>query len=246
MNGGDIMKPIIGVPLRYNVLSDGRPIVYMSEKIRRTIQNAGGEVFAITPVHDVDYFYTKGSEFPELTCEDMRLIDKVLDGCDGVLFPGGIKFTPYDRYLLERIIEKNIPVLGICLGMQLMSCYKEDICLVANDGDINHQQESDEGYSHRVKIFKDSRLYKILNKEEIFVNSFHKYHITENNLYRPTALSEDGLIEGIEYPSSTFNIGVQWHPEISYLFDDNSRKIIDAFIEAAMERCCSRSDMVKI
>ena len=44
------------------------------------------------------------------------------------------------------------------------------------------------------------------------------------------------LIEGIEYPSEVFNIGVQWHPEISYEFDENSRKIINAFIESAKMR----------
>ena len=61
---GDNMKPVIGVVLKYQCLSDGRAISYMSEKVRRTIQRAGGDVFSIVPVHDVDYFYTKGNEFP--------------------------------------------------------------------------------------------------------------------------------------------------------------------------------------
>ena len=42
--------------------------------------------------------------------------------------------------------------------------------------------------------------------------------------------SEDGVIEAIEYPGDYFNIGIQWHPEISYEFDENSRKIIDEFL----------------
>lgn len=242
------MKPIIGVLLRYQCLSDGRPILYMSEKVRRTIQTAGGIVFPIAPVQDVDYFYTKGNEFPELTDEQKEIISDTLDKCDGVLFPGGVKFTPYDRYVLEVVIEKKIPVLGICLGMQLMSCYNEDISLNKIDSNINHCQEDDEGFSHKVTIFKDSKLYNILGKEEILVNSFHKYHVTENNCYKTVALSEDGFVEGIEYPTDTFNIGVQWHPEISYLFDDDSKKIIDSFIEAAIfnHNCqtCSKMDEV--
>ena len=67
------------------------------------------------------------------------------------------------------------------------------------------------------------------------VNSFHTKHVLANNVYETTVLSEDGLIEGIEYPSDTFNIGVQWHPEISYEFDDSSKKIIEAFISASLE-----------
>lgn len=101
------MKPIIGVPLRYEHLSDNRCIVYMSERVRRTIQKAGGEVFSIVPVQDTDYMDTKNNEFKELTLEEKRLINKNLDKCDGLFLPGGIKFTPYDRYMLECAIEKR-------------------------------------------------------------------------------------------------------------------------------------------
>ena len=65
------------------------------------------------------------------------------------------------------------------------------------------------------------------------VNSFHNYHVSENHIYKISAYSEDGLIEAMEFPSTTFNIGVQWHPEISYDFDGDSRKIIDYFIKEA-------------
>lgn len=229
------MRPVIGIPLRYQCLEDGRAILYMSEKLRRVIQNAGGEVFSIVPVHDVDYFYTKGNEFPELTEEEKEIISNSLNFCDAVLFPGGVKFTPYDRYLLEQVIERKIPVLGICLGMQLMSCYKKDVSLGLIESNIIHNQELDEGFSHKVKINKGTKLYSILGEDEIFVNSFHKYHVFENSIYDTAAYSEDGYIEAIELSSDFFNIGVQWHPEISYSFDGNSKKIIDAFILAASE-----------
>ena len=87
--------------------------------------------------------------------------------------------------------------------------------------------------SHKVRIDKDSKLYKILGKEEFEVNSFHTRHATKNHIYKVVGYSDDGLIEAIEYPNDTFNIGVQWHPEISYSFDENSKKIIDSFVEAA-------------
>ena len=230
------MRPIIGIPLRYQKLNDDRAILYLSERTRRTIQLAGGFVYPISPVQDVDYYYTKGNEFPELTDDLKKLIAFSLDNCDGLVLPGGVKFTPYDRYLLEVAIEKKIPVLGICLGMQMMSCYNEDINLFDVESDIDHYQDSDLGFTHKVRIDKNSKLFNIIGEEEILVNSFHKRCVSENSIYNVTAKSEDDIIEAIEYPGECFNIGVQWHPEISYGFDINSRKVIDEFIRECKKR----------
>ena len=240
------MKPVIGVPLRYQHLEDGRPILYLGERVRRTLQKAGAIIHTISPVLDVDFIDTKGSEFPELTEEDKKVIDYNLSLCDGIFFPGGNKFTPYDRYLLEYCIEKNIPVLGICLGMQMMSCYNEEVVLEKNETLINHKQENDLEFTHKVRINSNSKLFEIIGKEEILVNSFHNYHVTENSTYKTVAYSEDGLIEAIEFPSKTFNLGVQWHPEISYDFDDNSKKIIDYFIKETEKVKLSKEEKMEV
>ena len=108
---------------------------------------------------------------------------------------------------------------------------------------ILHNQENDDlSLVHEVTILKNSKLYEIIGKEKIMVNSFHNYHATSNHVYRTVATSSDGQIEALEYPTDTFHLGVQWHPEISYDFDENSRKVIDAFISHAKERRCMRKD----
>lgn len=232
------MKPVIGIPLRYQKLIDNRAIVYMSERMRRTVQLAGGFVYAISPVQNLDNIHTKGNEFPELTDSEKEDIDISLSMCDGIIFPGGIKFTPYDRYLLEMAIEKKIPVLGICLGMQMMSCYKKDIELLDVEG---HNQEFDFELSHCVKISKSSKLFEIIGKEEIMVNSFHKRCISSNDSFDICAVSDDGIIEGIEYKGDGFCVGIQWHPEISYEFDDDSKKLIDTFVKECKKLKVKRS-----
>ena len=85
---------------------------------------------------------------------------------------------------------------------------------------------------HKVKIEKNSRLFNIIGEEIIDVNSRHKYAITKVNNAKINAISEDGIIEGIEFENKKFAIGVQWHPEDMSLYDKNMEKLIKAFIES--------------
>lgn len=231
------MRPIIGVPLRSEVDSEGKCLEYIYDMVRRAIIKANGEVLPLAPIQDIDYFKAKGNEIPKLTEDEKKRIDFYLDLIQGLFIPGGSKFCEYDRYLLERAIEKNIPVLGVCLGMQLMSCYKEDVILEKiEDSHIEHNVDLSVKYAHKVKIDRNSRLYEILQKDEINVNSFHNYSVTSNEIYKTVARSEDGIIEAIEYPSKTFNMGVQWHPEKMYDYDEDAKKIMDCFIKEASYR----------
>lgn len=238
------MNPIIGVPLRSEKNKEGKCIEYIFDMVRRGITKAGGEVLAITPPQDINYYEVKGNLHPPLTEKEKIRIDFWLDLIQGLFIPGGTKFSEYDRYLLERAIEKNIPILGVCLGMQMMSCYGMEVKLEDNDeeSDINHNVDLEEKYAHKVTIKKDSKLYEILGKEEIMVNSFHKHHGTENNIYESVAYSEDGVLEAIEYPGSTFNIGVQWHPEKMIDYDENAKKLMEYFIKEASKRTTKIQD----
>ena len=94
----------------------------------------------------------------------------------------------------------------------------------------NHLNEN--LYVHNIKLNKESKLYKIINENNINVNSRHKY-CAKNTKLSVSALSDDGLIEAIELSNHKFFIGVQWHPESTIKFDKNSQKLFSYFI-----KCC--------
>lgn len=142
--------------------------------------------------------------------------------CDGIVLSGGDSFVEQDFFVVDYLYKKDIPTLGICLGMQTMARYfskKEEINIT------NHL--SDDLYVHCININKDSLLYKIIGKERIFVNSRHKSAIVNTTL-NIVAKSDDGVIEAVEALNKKFFLGLEWHPES--LNDENSKKIFDYFI----------------
>ena len=113
--------------------------------------------------------------------------------------------------------------------MQMMASYKSlNINNTKIDGNNHHSKEE---YVHSVRIAKGTLLYNIFKTEEIMVNSRHRYCISSPGIHTVSAVSDDGIIEGIEAKDKLFNIGVQWHPES--LNDSNTDNLFGEFIEAA-------------
>ena len=163
----------------------------------------------------------KNDEYNEL-----ERVEKRIDTCNSIILPGGANAYEIDLEIAKYLHKKNIPTLGICLGMQIMA--------LAFDGDIEilkeNKHQSKEEYVHEIKIKKDSKLAGILKKNKILVNSRHNEHITTTNL-NITAIAPDLTIEAVEDPSKKFFIGVQWHPE-SLPNDIYSKRLFDTFIES--------------
>lgn len=183
-------------------------------------------------------------------------LDFFLEICGGFLLTGGHDVSPHiyqsekrawcgkccelrdemEQYILTRAVEQNKSVLGICRGIQFMNaCYDgtlyQDLEIEYTSNINHHMKPPYDRVAHQVAIQKDTPLFDIIQKEQIGVNSYH--HQAINRLspsFQATAVSEDGLIEGIYMPGHKFVLGVQWHPEFSYETDDSNKKLIKAFV----------------
>lgn len=221
------MKPMIGIVARVEYPGETGKLA-MNERYRTTIVKYGGTPTLIMPPQKFDYTITKFEDQPDLTEEEKDMIRAQLKNCDGILMTGGFRFNKYDLFITEYAVENDIPLLGICLGMQIMSNYKrEKVWNEKNESFINHMQE--EGLAHNVTLDKESFLYSIVEKEKFMVTSRHNYHITPNKYFKVSSVSDDNYIESIEMKDKKFMIGVQWHPED--MDDDTSKKLFEKYIE---------------
>jgi putative glutamine amidotransferase len=147
--------------------------------------------------------------------------------------------TQFEFAMTEGAIKRKMPILGICGGEQLINVVLGG-SLIQHIPDsfencLAHEQPTPRtGVGHNVDIVEGTLLHKIIGNKNIGVNSAHHQAVDKVgdgvviNSYAP-----DGVIEGIEYPSHPFCLGVQWHPE--YSVTENDDKIWEAFVMAAAE-----------
>ena len=215
-------RPVIGVVARPYTTDNNRQVLCILESVRRKIINAGGIPMIILPTQDMVYINNKEKALKDI---DKEILDSQIHMCDGILMPGGDMIYFYDKYICEKANEKDLPLLGICMGMQVMCNYNNDNKNIFIDG---HNKPDDE-YVHDVVIDTNSNLFNIIGKNTIKVNSLHRTKVPNSGSYNVVATSDD-VIEAVERKDKQFNIGVQWHPERTD--DIPSKKIIDAFVEA--------------
>ena len=144
--------------------------------------------------------------------------------------------TNFELLAAEIMLNQNKPVLGICGGEQLINVlYKGSLIQHIPDeikNPIEHEQKNPRHEpGHSVRIQDNTKLHSIISTNDIMVNSAHHQAIKNpGNGLIVNALSEDGIIEGIEDPTKNFCIGVQWHPE--FFIQGADIKLLKAFINA--------------
>jgi putative glutamine amidotransferase len=188
---------------------------------------------------------------------DPGLAEAYLDRLDGLIVTGGAfdvdpalygetekhqtvelkaDRTTAELALLRGAMARNMPVLGICGGQQLLAVALGGT-LIQHIPDsipnaLPHEQKTPHSEAwHEAQIIPGTLLHRITNRATMQVNSSHHQAVRDAGRSIVNALAPDGVIEGVEDPAQKFCLGVQWHPE--YLVDAGDAAIFAALIEAA-------------
>ena len=145
--------------------------------------------------------------------------------------------TRFEWAVTEAALARDLPVLGICGGQQLLNVVMGGT-LIQHIPDrlpngLAHEQPNPRTEpGHDVTVRPDSLLHAIAKSTQFPVNSAHHQAVDQPApAMTVTATAADGIIEAIEDRSRRFVLGVQWHPE--YGISDADRRIFAAFVEAA-------------
>lgn len=144
--------------------------------------------------------------------------------------------TQAEMALMRGALGRNLPVLGICGGQQLLAVALGGTLIQhipdAIPNALAHEQPNPRHEAgHAVSVVADTLLRRIVGAPDMRVNSAHHQAVRDPGRYAiVNASAPDGVIEGIEDPRYRFCLGVQWHPE--YFIDPGDRRIFDALIAA--------------
>ena len=182
----------------------------------RAVERAGGRALLVPPSHDG--------------------VEETLESLDGLIFSGGSDLDPElygqeahaetsdvvrnrdtaELALLEAALERDMPVLAICRGSQVLNVARGgDLVQHLPDvvGDEKHKHTPGTFADHDVSVEDGSRLASVLGERAPVKSHHHQGFGKVGEGLRVVAHAEDGTIEAVEDPTRRFALGVLWHPE---------------------------------
>lgn len=182
----------------------------------------------------------------------------VLEGACGLVIPGGGDIDPElygrkrhprthnvsqrrDRFeltLLTEALERDMPVLAICHGMQLLNIHQGGTLiqhLLDDDTKLDHYRDRPMAEpAHGVTLTEGSLLAKVMGGVEVQVNTHHHQGLDDvADTLEPIGWAEDGVLEAVVSPSHSWVVGVQWHPEAMAPVHSDELAIFEAFVAAS-------------
>ncbi len=195
---------------------------------------------------------------PIMLPHEEGMVDAYLDRIDGLLVTGGHfdldpslygdadrhetittkpARTDFEWAMTEAALERNMPVLGICGGQQLLHVVLggrliQHIPDEVEDALAHEQSNPRHEAGHLVVLQEGTLLQMICGVDAMQVNSAHHQAAADEPAgIVVNARAPDGVIEGIESTRHRFAVGVQWHPE--FMIDPADERIFAAFVAEA-------------
>ena len=166
--------------------------------------------------------------------------DAVLTLADGILLTGtipGLEAGPdrriFELGLIDRALDRGMPLLGICNGMQLIGealggRVIRDAPDLLEEVSQHIPQPVPDRLAHAIVIEPATKLFALHGADRAEVNSLHRHKLDGFGRYHVAARAPDGVVEAIEGLGDTFCMGVQWHPE--YRLTPLDRAIMGEFV----------------
>lgn len=231
------MAPLIGITCyveRARWRSWDRPAALLPVSYIRAVADAGGRPVLVPPIEEA--------------------LDDYVEVLDGLVASGGADIDPalygaerhprtdplnpdrdeFELGLLKRAMDRGVPVLGICRGMQMMNVAKGGDLIQHLDDHTDgagHVKSPGEFSSHSVTVSPGSRLGTIVGERTTARSHHHQAPNKVGKGLTKVAWSEDAVTEGLEAPDDPFTIGVLWHPE-----EEGVGPLFAALVEAAEPR----------
>ncbi|MGL4594525.1 MAG: gamma-glutamyl-gamma-aminobutyrate hydrolase family protein [Thermoguttaceae bacterium] len=252
-------KPQIGINMDFREARNGVPgLSVLFSSYYDSILLAGALPVAIPP-------------FPENKDLDSNL-EQLLDMLDGVLLVGGADLDPrrdgymlhpsvklldsrretFDRFLMEKVAERRMPLLAVGTGMQLLNVSQGGTLFLHIPEDLPkalpHRDAMDPNHRHALVIEKGSLMERVYGDNEIRVNSLH--HMAIDDVapgFLVTGRCPDGVVEVIEsLHRDWFAIGTQFHPESASATAMDSRIFKEFVAELVLQQRALGVDLLEV
>lgn len=212
-------RPLIAVTTDYVT---GKPHYMLPWTYADAVEKAGGVPVLLPHRASVELIPTYLNAVSGVVLSGGDDLDPALFGEERHLMAKGImpERQNFEIALLGEIEKRKMPVLGVCLGSQIMHVHRggslhQFLPDFDRENPLEHRRIGDDWtFRHTVTIDPTSKLAGVLGTTSVEANSSHKQAVNKlGRGLRVTAHSPDGIIEATEDPSLPFYIGVQWHPE---------------------------------
>jgi putative glutamine amidotransferase len=250
-------------------MSDHRPVIGLCTALERARWSVWDQQAMLLPRSYVDAVQRSGGLAVMLPPDPLGVQDpdQWLDLLDGLILAGGADVDPaaygeepgphtqdsvperdeFEIALALRAMERDIPLLGICRGMQVMNVARGGTLIQHLPDDVGHEDHrralgTFENADHDVRLADGSLAARVAHQKIHSTKSHHHQGVRDvgEGLEVTGWATVDDLPEVVEDPTRRFALGVQWHPEA-----DPSSPLVAALVEEARQHRAARQETLR-